>query len=353
MATFECTCRDCGVKYQAGNSASFRCPKCRLEATRAKRRLPEQGIRKCEQCGADFRAIKTNHKFCSRECTVKADRAKNKRTSSDLFRYQEPADNYSIDSMPDLSRVLIVSDHQFPFVDQPFLDAEERFIEDWKPNLIVYAGDIIDCYEVSSFDKRPERLFNLATEFEMCEDMLRRQKRLSGGARQVFIAGNHEDRLRKIIWDKAQGFSFMVSDIPSAMHLDQYCEAYIEYGHHLDLLGFVVTHGTMVRSHSAYTAKAMIDRYRSSGASGHTHRAGSHSLTDHRKVSHTWFELGCHCVREMDYTKGDPNWQSAMLIGTVYNNALHPSLVRVVEANGQRGFEAAGRYYRINDEKPV
>ena len=73
---FECTCRDCGTKYQSGNSASFRCPACRQEAERKRRRIPSLGTRNCEYCGTEFRATRTNHKFCSRECTTKSDRAK-------------------------------------------------------------------------------------------------------------------------------------------------------------------------------------------------------------------------------------------------------------------------------------
>ena len=64
------------------------------------------------------------------------------------------------------------------------------------------------------------------------------------------------------------------------------------YGNHVEFLGFVLTHGNVVRKHSAYTAKAMYEQYQSSGVSGHTHRLGRYSKTDMHSRSHTWLEQG-------------------------------------------------------------
>ena len=262
-----------------------------------------------------------------------------------LFRYYKERDNITISDRPDGSRLLIISDIQFPFADEPLLKAVNRFIADWKPNDIIYNGDCIDCYEISDFDKRPERLFNLQDEFEMMIDLMHEHRRC--GARLWFIEGNHEERMNRAIWRKAAGFSFMVADIPEALKLDELTDGFVPYGKHIDYLGFTVTHGNVVSQYSAYTARRHYDKYHSSGANGHTHRLGSYSHTDMRGRSHTWFETGCLCRRDMEYVKGTANWQHGFLIGEVHNGALHPSLVRVVETNNGRGFLAAGKYYRI------
>lgn len=205
-----------------------------------------------------------------------------------------------------------------------------------------------NCYEVSDFDKRPERLFNLEDEMKMATSIIDDLHARAAPNHQLFwVDGNHEERVQRIIWRKAQQFSHLVQDLPEAMNLDALTNGHVRYGRHIDYLGFVITHGTVVRQHSAYTAKAMIDKYRSSGASGHTHRMGSHSITDHKGTSHTWYEVGCLCRKDLEYTKTEPNWQSGFLIGSVWGNVLYPQLIRVIESGKKRGFMALGSYYEV------
>ena len=99
----------------------------------------------------------------------------------------------------------------------------------------------------------------------------------------------------------------------------------------------------------AWQIKRHLERYRSSGVNGHTHRLGSYSVTDMHGRSHTWYEQGCLCRRDLEYVRGVGNWQQGFLIGTVANGALHPQLIHTIEADSGRGFYAGGRYYSIKD----
>lgn len=343
-------CVDCGKEFTATTANRIRCDSCRKERIRLRGRslLAEQT---CTICDRSFVPYRSGQVTCGKaEC--KQARTNEIRTPErddqieKLFRYYKERSSITVDNLKEGTRVLITGDHQLPFVDEDFEIAKQRFIEDWKPGVIVLNGDIIDAYELSEYDKRPSRMFNLEDEINQAKQLVADYKRLSGG--QLFwVDGNHEERLQRIIWKKAQEFSFLVSDLPEALELEKTTAGFVPYGQHVDLHGFVITHGTVVRMHSAYTAKAMMDRYRSSGCNGHTHRIGSHSITDHRGVSHTWFETGCSCRKDLEYMKAHPNWQSGFLIGEIHGGALHPSLVRVIEARGQRGFVAGGNYYRI------
>lgn len=342
-------CQRCDKLFTAYSHNTRRCVPCRKKVENDRRRrspLPQT----CDICEDEFKPYKSGVKYCGPKCAREASNRKRTPERDDqmerLFRYYKSRESVTIDEAKDGDRVLVLSDTQFPFSDIKLLETIDRFIEDWKPTDIFYNGDITDCYEISDFDRRPERLFNLQDEFEMTADWTARHRRLTK-CRQWWVDGNHEERMNRTIWRKAQGFSFMVADIAEALELEKWTKGFVPYGKHFDYLGFIITHGTIVRKNAGYTARAMMEKYRSSGVSGHTHRAGSHSMTDHRERSHTWYEQGCLCRLDLDYLKAHPDWQHAFVLGTVYGGALHPQLVRVVETKRGRGFVAAGTYYKI------
>lgn len=344
------TCALCGVEFQPRPHASAQkyCESCIPEARRKRQRI-DLPSRNCDRCSVPFEPYSGGQKFCA-GCRDEAGRDR-KRVKPDqqmdkLFAYYQSHESVVIDDAPEGSKVVVLSDLQIPFVDEELEAARDQFIREWKPDYIFYNGDCLDAYELSSFDKNPHRIFGFSDEREQARKMLHHHKNVSG-AKLYWIDGNHEDRLQRIIWKHAQGFADMVDDLPKALELDKWCEAYVPYGKHVEFLGFIITHGTIVRSNSGYTAKAMLDKYHSSGCSGHTHRIGSHSSTDHRGVSHTWYEIGYGARKDLEYTKAPADWQQGFLIGKVMGGAIHPQLVRVIETKKGRGFVADGAYYKV------
>jgi hypothetical protein len=320
----------------------------------------------CRGCSIPFTADSPNQRYCERTCTRKHENEKRRMTSVDLneplsgrdeqmeklFRYYEEQHSIVIDERPEGSRLVILSDLQLPFVDEPLLRAVNRFIKDFKPHDIIYNGDIIDCYEVSDFDKRPARMFNLDDECEMAKDILRQHKRESlPDTKLWWIDGNHEQRYQRVIWRRASGFEFAVKDLAELLELDELTEGFVPYGKHIEYLGFTITHGNFVSQFSGYTARRHYDRYHSSGANGHTHRLGAYYHTDMHGKQHAWFEGGCICRKDLEYVKGVANWQQGFMIGTVLGGALHPQIIHVIEyKSGKRGFYANGTHYPIFDE---
>lgn len=355
------TCVDCGREFEAQSKLAKRCKPCRDDRANSVRRRPPNPEKPCAQCGEMFTPKKSDAQYCGPDCSYDAHLEKKRepegRVAADpqmqrLFHNYTSRESISITERPEGTRLLALSDTQFPFVDEPLLEAVYTFVQDWKPNDIILNGDIVDMYEVSDFDKRPERAFSVQTEIEMAVDFMRSLKRYAAKDCQLWWAdGNHEERFNRYLWRKAAEIQFAVADLPALLHLDELAAGYVPYGKHVDYLGFVFTHGNFVSQFSAYTAKRHLDRYRSSGANGHTHRLGSYSVTDMHGRSHTWYEMGSLCRRDLDYVKGVANWQSGLLIATVAGGVLHPQLVHVIESEKGRGFFAAGRYYAINDGK--
>jgi hypothetical protein len=357
VARYTVKCADCGQDFPAQSKNAQRCKPCRDKRANDVRRRPKNEPRDCAFCGSTFRPVKSDAQYCSPECAYQG-QLKGKRapeTAKDpqmqrLFHDYTAKESITITDRPEGTRLLALSDTQFPFVDEPLLEAVYTFVQDWKPNDIILNGDIVDMYEVSDFDKRPERAFSVQTELEMARDLMVSLKRYAAKDSNIWwIDGNHEERFNRYLWRKAAEIQFAVADLPALLHLDELAAGYVPYGKHVDYLGFVFTHGNFVSQFSAYTAKRHLDRYRSSGANGHTHRLGSYSVTDMHGRSHTWYEMGSLCRRDLDYVKGVANWQSGFLLGTVAGGALHTQLIHVIETSEGRGFFAAGRYYAIND----
>ena len=311
----------------------------------------------CEVCGLTIdKPYKSDQKY-HRECASRGyDEVKNDRRTAGkgddpqmerLIRGYESKPDIDITDRPDGTRVMIVSDHQIPFVDEKMLKAQMAFMADFRPHDLIINGDFLDCYEISDFDHDPRRQFTIGTELALAEGILYDfGKRLAKDGKMWLVEGNHEERLRRYIWRHASALIDIIPDLDELLHLDKHCAGSVPYGKAINYLGYTITHGNYVSQYSAYTAKRHADRYRSSGCNGHTHRMGSYSFTDGRGRSHTWDEIGCACRLDLEYVRGVANWQQGFLIGTVMNNALHTSLVRVIDyENGERGFFANGKHY--------
>lgn len=309
----------------------------------------------CEWCNNPIEdAYKGDQKY-HRECSVAARRknengrlnAGNDPQMERLIRGYEARPDIHITDRPDGTRVMIISDHQIPFVDENLVKAQLQFMADFRPHDLIINGDFIDCYEISDFDHDPRRQFTIGDELKMAEGLLYDfGKRLAKDGKIWFAEGNHEERLRRYVWRHAGALVDIVPDLDTLLNLDQHCAGSVPYGKAIDYLGYTITHGNYVSQYSAYTAKRHADRYRSSGCNGHTHRMGSYSFTDGKGRSHTWDEIGCSCRIDLEYVRGVANWQQGWLVGTVFNNALHTQLVRVIDyENGERGFYANGKHY--------
>ncbi len=148
---------------------------------------------------------------------------------------------------------------------------------------------------------------------------------LTPHAEHVWFEGNHEERLKRLIWGLADN-----RQAGEILTLDGVRNA-LEWGNllGLDALGWettpypkhkllhdklIVKHGSSVRKHSAYTAKEEHDKYGKSGISGHTHRLGAFYHRDYNGA-HAWFEIGLLGRIREDYVD-HANWQQGMAVVT-------------------------------------
>jgi hypothetical protein len=196
---------------------------------------------------------------------------------------------------------------------------------DLKPNWLFHMGDLLDCYTISRYDKDPSRKDTLQDEINGGRVHLAAARKAMPNAKFVLLEGNHEDRLRRALWN-LEGPAAQLARLtafqkaltwPSLLGLEDMHIQFVPYGIQARtpfLPKFITKHGTVVRSKSAYTANGEWSKYGRSGASGHTHRLGVFYHRDHNG-NQVWAETGCTCSLDPEYCV-DPDWQNGCVVMT-------------------------------------
>lgn len=225
----------------------------------------------------------------------------------------------------DTVTALVWSDSHFPFQDASALAIVQAIAEDTQPDYLVHGGDLLDCYNLSRFDKDPHRKEDLQDEIDQARGHLATMRLASPNSKFILLEGNHEQRLTRVLWN-LEGPAASLGKLtafrkamtwPSLLGLEEMGIEWVpmqEQSKKRFLPKFILKHGTVVRKASGATAAAEQQKYNKSGSSGHTHRLG---LFWHRDSngSHMWAETGCTCDTDPSYCT-DPDWQSGCLFLT-------------------------------------
>lgn len=89
------------------------------------------------------------------------------------------------------NKFVVISDIHFPYQDDKALKAVYKFLEQHPVDTIILNGDILDFYDVSSFDKDPDRINSLQKEIDLAQKFFKKLRDLSPNSRIVFVKGNH------------------------------------------------------------------------------------------------------------------------------------------------------------------
>ena len=243
------------------------------------------------------------------------------------------------------------SDTHFPYQNDKALSILYQIVRDLQPDAIIDHGDLLDCYSISRYEKDPHSRVSLQGEIEQAAKHLAILSALAPNARKKLLMGNHEDRLRRLLWSMAERQeAHQVLSLNKVREVLQWpallgLEA-MGWEFHEDKVVFakrmILKHGTVVRKWSAYTAKGEYEKYGRCGMSGHTHRRGVFEHTDHNG-SHAWWELGCMCDLNPGYLD-DPDWQNGFNVVSWTNDRRYFGVEEVRIHNGITVFR--GKVYR-------
>ena len=206
-----------------------------------------------------------------------------------------------------IEKTLILPDIHAPYEDYRALNNIYKMMKKEKFEHVKILGDLVDFYQLSKFDKDPDRITGLQQEIDVAQYHLDRLRKLHSGSITLY-EGNHEYRLFKYLRNNPEMSSLRkVNNVPAILDLDKYG---VMYKRNELFHGVLLKHGNIVRKHGGYTAKGEFENEGTSGVSGHTHRMGSHFITN-RGGAHVWYEMGHLCdERAAEYMEGKKaNWQ--------------------------------------------
>jgi hypothetical protein len=219
-----------------------------------------------------------------------------------------------------MKTVLITNDWQIPFQDTKVIEGLFFPFLNWlKPDHFIWNGDIIDNYNLSEFSKNPLNKPTLIQEATQTRTYMARISKVKSIKRKDWLWGNHEDRLRRYMWQHAGRLQLGIEDtFESIFACKDYGFNSYPYGAVVALGSLDITHGNVVRQHSGWSAKAHFDKRGGSVLIGHTHRMGSYYRTNAKGV-HVSFENGCLCSLTPEWVQ-DPDWQQGWSVVKVAPN---------------------------------
>ncbi len=225
------------------------------------------------------------------------------------------------------NKFVVLSDIHFPYHDDKALKAVYKFLEHHPVDTIILNGDILDFYDVSFFDKDPDRINSLQKEIDMAQKFFKKLRSLNPKAKIIFVKGNHENRIERYLKKHPELYSLDALKLPNLLNLDNYIIEYKDKGFKLGSLKII--HGDMIRKFSSYTARGELEKHDSSGISSHTHRGGVYYYrTPERYLA--WFESFCLCDLNPEYID-EPNWQQGFLYGYIEKDSFAVTPIPIVD----------------------
>ncbi|HYE78164.1 MAG TPA: hypothetical protein VEI97_09265 [bacterium] len=164
--------------------------------------------------------------------------------------------------------MLIVPDAHRPYHDERAWALVLKAAKAFRPQILVVIGDFADFYAVSAHSKDPRRVRDLEWEVGEVKKGLDDLDAL-GAQRKVYVEGNHEDRLRRYLQDRAPELFGTVS-VPKVLGLKERGWEFIPYRRDGKVGKVHITHD--VGNAGRYASYKALDVFQHSVVTGHSHR---------------------------------------------------------------------------------
>lgn len=235
--------------------------------------------------------------------------------------------------------VVLVGDQQAPYQDPKLHDLFRQWLERNRPHEGVLIGDTVDFPSISRHKDNPEWHVSVQECINAGYLVLRDYVRASEGTRWTKLVGNHDERIRNELLNRAERlYNVRPADVPGEapetdalslrrlLHLDalgielvipkgNYTHAQVQVSPQL-----VVRHGWLTGKNSA---EASLKSLSYSLVVGHTHKQRIHNRTVYDSsgghTTLTGVETGCMCRIEegLGYAV-DPDWVNGFATASVW-----------------------------------
>jgi len=236
------------------------------------------------------------------------------------------------------------SRHKYPSHDLKAFGAAFAFLEDFKPDVLILGGDILDCSVISHHNHgKPGRVegMRLLADAEECHAEIISPLNGLGADKRVYIIGNHEDWIRDLEEDMP-GLEGLL-DLDNLLQLDQW--SIIPQGKHYNLGKLTFLHGDQLRG-GDHVAKAAVVTYERSVRFGHFHTFQAYTKTSALDIQlgRTGIACPCLCTKEPRYGEGKANrWVQGLNWGYVLPDGTYADYVSII-TNGK--MVASGKVYK-------
>lgn len=238
---------------------------------------------------------------------------------------------------------IVLSDLHVPFYDRKLLGVwMERLEEGPSPHRnwdgVDIIGDFIDCYTLSRFDTNPVRKDTFQQEVDDGFGILTDIRKLAPNADIRYSEGNHEDRLRKMLWGKSKPLAHLRNlTISNLLRLDELGIKYHTTQNPYKIGDLWYTHGDILRKHAGQSARAKSESIYGSVMVGHCHRMGWSPYTTWNGITDA-YECGHMAdVAQLDYVRNVCfNWQAGWAEVHFEHNHHVVNFYRVVDRGRER-----------------
>ena len=229
-------------------------------------------------------------------------------------------------------KVMVTSDYHIPYMNKDSYEIMKGYAKDYKPDIFVINGDLIDLYSVSKFDKSPDRKFKVNDEVTQAKHILKNlRSSLGKNVEMYYLEGNHENRLQKWLWRNPEMDGLEALKIPELLKLKKYdinwigvdsdywsvTTGHLRTGNTIVMHGDARLNGASLSKYAGYSVKnTMLNGLQSNVVIGHNHRLAQ---INHRTANSLLqgAESGCLCQ-----LTGFANWQNGFVTYELVNNEM-------------------------------
>lgn len=193
---------------------------------------------------------------------------------------------------------LVLNDVHIPFHDKTTVQLAVKTAKDYAVKGVLLNGDILDCHELSRFDKTPDDPRYL-TEVQMGRQFLAWLRHELPKAAIVWKDGNHEERLFSYLTAKAPAlFGLDVLTMANLMHFDRYKVQHVTDRRVITAGKLHIVHGHEFRpaiSAPVNPARGLFLRAKANALCGHHHQSSEHGEPTIGGKQQCAWSVGCAC----------------------------------------------------------
>jgi predicted phosphodiesterase len=239
-------------------------------------------------------------------------------------------------------RYLIISDLHIPDQDIKTLQLVLKFITFYAPDYLDLLGDLVNFTKISKYDQDPYYENTLADEVwatrYALDDIVKAAKKGNPNVEIAYFEGNHEQRMQKYLGRNAQQLAGLTTDdeylvsVPHIFELKKKGIKWVPAHRIVQRHGVSFFHGQTVRVKSGFSAHANIDKFGTSGFTGHSHRLAHVTRTQSGNTKF-WIETGCLCNQTPTPVYAvSPDWTQGFAVAEYdfETHQFYPQIIPIV-----------------------